>query len=119
MKDHGQITWVPDAAYRGGGYYRGSGGRILRLKAPRTNPKETGPPPSTSAGTDPPDTPPARPGPSDRVRESLSRLRPSRIDRSVDPLGRRWDLASDPDRNAIAGSCPRTSRRRTPCRRTP
>lgn len=89
MKDHGQITWVADAAYPGGGYYRAPDGYILRLREPRTNPNETGPPPGRSAGSDPPGHPPGHPpehppkppGPADQVRESHSRLRPSRIDR--------------------------------------
>jgi hypothetical protein len=85
MKDHGQITWVPDAAYPGGGYYRGSDGRIIPLRVPRENPRESGPPRSGSPRSGPRAAPPDPSAPSDQVRESLSRLRPSRIDGAARP----------------------------------
>ena len=44
MKDHGEILWIVDASYPGGGYYRTLEGAILRLKAPRAYAPGTGPP---------------------------------------------------------------------------
>jgi hypothetical protein len=86
MKDHGEITWVPDASYPGGGYYRTREGKILRIAVPsRAGDKPRVARPARAEGEGPTQTASSGDRAPDRVEEGVSRLLPGRQLRAARP----------------------------------